>query len=282
MSDLTTPELAKLLAEPFDPKTVKFKPAVVQGNRALALAYVDARVIQDRLDEVLGTANWQDEYESLPDGSVTCRLRIRFGGEWVTKMDVGSPSEQPDEHDRVKAAFSDALKRAAIKFGVGRYLYRLPSTWCDYDPQKRQFRQLPSLPGPARRPAAAPEKATRAEPPADERPTREACEEIDRLAKALHPHDATWLAKALDEKFGVELPAMLTKDEAERVLSGLKDRAAAAKKEGTTEKKAKSRTTKTALAANGQPAARKQQPPTETESAADADQPLGESDDERF
>lgn len=47
-------ELTAALAAPFDPREVKFKPAVVSGNRALALAYVDARVIQDRLDEVLG------------------------------------------------------------------------------------------------------------------------------------------------------------------------------------------------------------------------------------
>jgi len=139
-------KVTQALAAPFDPSLVKFKPAVVQGNRALALAYVDARVIQDRLDEVLGVENWQDEYDSLPDGSVVCRLRLRLGEGWVTKVDVGSPSEQPDEHDRVKAAFSDALKRAAVKFGISRYLYRLPSTWCDYDPQKRQFRQLPQLP----------------------------------------------------------------------------------------------------------------------------------------
>jgi hypothetical protein len=140
-------ELTQALAAPFDPAVVKFKPAVIQGNRALALAYVDARVIQDRLDEVLGVENWQDAYDSLSDGSVVCRLRLRLGDQWVTKVDVGSPSEQPDEHDRVKAAFSDALKRAAVKFGIGRYLYRLPSTWCDYDSQKRQFRQLPQLPG---------------------------------------------------------------------------------------------------------------------------------------
>jgi len=140
--------ITEALAAHFDPSEVKFKPAVVQGNRALALAYVDARVIQDRLDDVLGVENWQDEYDHLPDGSVVCRLRLRLGEEWITKVDVGSPSEQPDEHDRGKAAFSDALKRAAVKFGVGRYLYRLPATWCDYDPQKRQLRQLPSLPSP--------------------------------------------------------------------------------------------------------------------------------------
>jgi hypothetical protein len=141
--------LMEALASPFAADEVKFKPAVVSGNRALALAYVDARVIQDRLDEVLGVAGWQDEYECLPDGSVVCRLRLRLGDEWITKMDVGGPSEQPDEGDRRKAAFSDALKRAAVKFGVGRYLYRLPQLWVDYDPQKRQFVRKPTIPASA-------------------------------------------------------------------------------------------------------------------------------------
>jgi hypothetical protein len=53
--------VAGALAAPFDPREVRFKPGVVSGNRALALAYVDARVIQDRLDEVLGVMGWQDE-----------------------------------------------------------------------------------------------------------------------------------------------------------------------------------------------------------------------------
>src|SRR5262249_19928536 len=88
--------ITRALAAPFDPKEVRFKPAVVSGNRALALAYVDARVVQDRLDEVLGVEGWQDNYKCLPDGSVVCRLRLRLGEEWVTKVDVGGPSEQPD------------------------------------------------------------------------------------------------------------------------------------------------------------------------------------------
>jgi len=138
--------LMKALAAPFNATEVRFKPAVVSGNRALALAYVDARVIQDRLDDVLGVSGWQDDYECLPDGAVVCRLRIRVGDEWLTKVDVGGPSEQPDEGDRRKAAFSDALKRAAVKFGIGRYLYRLPSQWADYDPQRRQFVKTPALP----------------------------------------------------------------------------------------------------------------------------------------
>jgi hypothetical protein len=141
---MTEPTAA--LSAPFELKEVKFKPQSVKGNRALALAYIDCRVIQDRLDDVLGVENWMDEYEILAEGSVMCRLKLKLNGEWVTKTDVGSPSEQPDQGDRLKAAFSDALKRAAVKFGIGRYLYRLPAVWTDYDPQKKQFSQTPQLP----------------------------------------------------------------------------------------------------------------------------------------
>lgn len=150
-------EITRALAEPFEQGEVKFKPQSVKGNRALALAYIDARLIQDRLDDVLGVEGWQDEYQLLPDGSVLCRLRLKLGKRWITKMDVGSPSEQPDGGDRLKAAFSDALKRAAVKFGIGRYLYRLTAVWTDYDPVKRQFTQTPQLPPFARpTPKAAP------------------------------------------------------------------------------------------------------------------------------
>jgi hypothetical protein len=125
MSEREAAEVLKALAAPFDAGEVKFKPAVVSGNRALALPYIDARAVQDRLDEVLGVAGWQDAYKVL-HGSVMCRLRLLLGGRWVAKSDVGGQSEQPDGGDRTKAAFSDALKRAAVKFGIGRYLYRLP------------------------------------------------------------------------------------------------------------------------------------------------------------
>jgi hypothetical protein len=106
-------EIGAALAAPFDPEDVHFKPQAVSGNRALAIAYTDARAIQDRLDEVLGVDGWEDEHSCLPDGSVVCRLRLRLGSDRITKVDVGSPSKQPDNGDWPKAAFSDALKRVA-------------------------------------------------------------------------------------------------------------------------------------------------------------------------
>jgi hypothetical protein len=200
--------LMKALAAPFEASEVRFKPAVVSGNRALALAYVDARVIQDRLDEVLGVIDWQDDYECLPDGSVVCRLRIRVGGEWLTKVDVGGPSEQPDEGDRRKAAFSDALKRAAVKFGVGRYLYRLQSQWADYDPKKKQFVRPPQLPEsalPEPKPAPASAAPAKKQPPARPAPEKPAAKAAGHalpadgaeLQRRLSDYDARLAAQGL-------------------------------------------------------------------------------------
>jgi hypothetical protein len=121
----------------------------VTGTRPPAAAHIDSRAVQDRLDEALGVAGWHDDYQCLPGGSVVCRLRCRIGGEWLAEVDVGGPIEQADGGDRPKAAFIDALKRAAVKFGVGRYLYRLASHWLDYDPRRKQFKQTPRLPGAA-------------------------------------------------------------------------------------------------------------------------------------
>ena len=193
----TVEEITSALSRPFDPAVVRFKPAVVSGNRALALAYVDARAILDRLDEVMGVVGWQDDYECLPDGSVVCKLRLKIGDDWITKVDVGGPSEQPDGGDRLKAAFSDALKKASVKFGLGRYLYRLPSQWCDYDPQKRQFTRPPTLPAaatpkPTAKSTDKPVVAAKPKPPANGLP-KSGKELLERLAA----HDGRLAAEGL-------------------------------------------------------------------------------------
>lgn len=151
------------LAAPFAPGIVRFKPGATAGGRALAMPYVTARDVMDRLDQVVGPAGWKVRYDFLAEGNVMCFLSLRLGAEWIEKSDVGGPSEQPDEGDRVKAAVSDSLKRAAVVWGVGRYLYRLPAQWCDYDSTKRRFVREPSLPDTTR--PAIPPRPTAAAPP---------------------------------------------------------------------------------------------------------------------
>jgi len=140
-----TPE-ALALAAPFPMAEIHWKPASVSGNRAAVVAYIDVRTICDRLDAVLGVAGWQDTYQDLGQGAVVCSLSCKVLGEWVTKQDVGGQPKRAAEGGPMKAAFSDALKRAAAKFGIGRYLHRLPPFWVDYDPEKKQVKSQPKLP----------------------------------------------------------------------------------------------------------------------------------------
>jgi hypothetical protein len=95
------------------------------GNKALALAYLDARDVMDRLDAVCGPANWSDSYVESAKGRVICTISIKCGDEWVSKSDGAGDTDVEGE----KGGISDAFKRAAVKWGVGRYLYRMPSIW---------------------------------------------------------------------------------------------------------------------------------------------------------
>jgi hypothetical protein len=145
MSDDVNHELRQCLAAPFAPDEIQWKPAAVTNGRALAICYVSVRAVMDRLDDVFGVGGWQTSYRETPDG-VNCRLDVWIGDRWIQHEDFGAFSEQPDGGDRVKAAYSDALKRVAIHVGVGRYLHAVPNQWLPWDPKARKFLQEPHLP----------------------------------------------------------------------------------------------------------------------------------------
>jgi hypothetical protein len=114
------PDIFAGLSEPFDGSEIKERP---QGGRKLS--YITARTAMSRFDLVVGPENWWDEYTVLSDTSVLCKLSIRLpDGMVVTKQDVGGAAGMSDSGDDDKSTFSDAYKRAAVKFGVGRHLYQ--------------------------------------------------------------------------------------------------------------------------------------------------------------
>jgi hypothetical protein len=187
---MTQQDIQKALAEPFPADAVGWKVQTVAKDqpRALAVAYIDARCVIDRLNAVVGLGGWQDAYDLLPDGCVVCRLSVRIDGEWVTKVDVGGESDQSNGGDKRKAAFSDSLKRAAVKFGVARYLYDLPGVWCDYDPKKKQLAKTPALPAWASPRSAEPRS------PAAATVSGGQLAELERLLKAAAADRAKFLA----------------------------------------------------------------------------------------
>jgi hypothetical protein len=113
------PDLFAALSAQFDAQETR---ARMQGGRQVQ--YITARTAMNRLDSVLGPENWWDEY--VPgENSVLCRLTVRLpDGSTLTKADAGGYAGMADQGDDDKSGFSDAFKRAAVKFGVGRYLYR--------------------------------------------------------------------------------------------------------------------------------------------------------------
>jgi hypothetical protein len=130
------------LASEFSPREVKTRS---QAGRTFS--YVTARSVMNRLDDVLGPTNWWDRYVPGENG-VLCELTIRLpDGSILTKCDVGGYAAMQDEGDNEKSGVSDAIKRAAIKLGVGRYLYRdgVPSFALD----RYEFENVAPEPGPA-------------------------------------------------------------------------------------------------------------------------------------
>lgn len=114
------PEFWANLFAKFDPQDIKVR----RGPGGRDLQYVTARTVMNRLDDVVGPENWYDVYEHV-HGGIMCELTIRMpDGTLRTKVDGAAFATDEDEEDIHKACYSEALKRAAVKFGVARYLYR--------------------------------------------------------------------------------------------------------------------------------------------------------------
>jgi hypothetical protein len=117
------------LCAPFPTKSISWRVGrkSKDGKKAQVLAYIDARDVMGRLDRTVGWENWEDTYREVGAGRIVCSLSIIVNGVRVTKEDGAGVSDIEGE----KGALSDALKRAAVKFGVGRYLYYLDAPWVE-------------------------------------------------------------------------------------------------------------------------------------------------------
>lgn len=103
------------LRRPFTVAAVKFKPqSVTKTGKTICVAYIDARLASERLNMIV-PEDWTDAYRPVQGGLMWCDLTVCG----VTRSDVGE--------GQGKAIVSDALKRAAVKFGVGVSLYAVPS-----------------------------------------------------------------------------------------------------------------------------------------------------------
>lgn len=143
-------ELLAALSEPFPAEAIDWRVGATNSEKTkgIALAYIQARPVMERLDEVVGPENWTDTYAPIQDknGMVgfICTLSLRISGEWVAKTDGADTSDI----EAIKGGISDAFKRAAVKWGVGRYLYDLPNVWVPIEARGKSvvLKETPKLP----------------------------------------------------------------------------------------------------------------------------------------
>ena len=134
-----------------------------EGTRGLVVAYIDARQVFSRLDELFGPDGWQTGYRVLDTASGALECTLTVGG--ISKSDVGYPNRSGDE-EPLKAAYSDATKRAAVQWGIGRWLYDEEAQWVGIDQQGRVVNERKPVAG-GQKPAASEQNRR---PPTEHRP----------------------------------------------------------------------------------------------------------------
>ena len=121
----------KQLDNPFKPSDIEWRVQQMGWNGekpwAMVLAYVTNRAIMMRLDDVFGKMNWQNIYKEAPCGGVLCGISVKSNGEWVTKWDGAENTAV----EATKGGLSGAMKRCAVQWGIGRYLYNLEVGFAD-------------------------------------------------------------------------------------------------------------------------------------------------------
>lgn len=134
---MSNENILEKLRLPFHPSHVTWKPQAVSKDqtKAMACAYADLRAYQNRLDEVCGM-DWSLTYTPWGENRIVCHLTING----VTRSSTGESDSQSERSEIGGTAMeAQAMKRACAMFGLGRYLYALPSAWVEYDAQTKQF-----------------------------------------------------------------------------------------------------------------------------------------------
>ena len=139
----TYEEIMAAFAAPFSAGDVDWRitSTTKEKDRGLAVPYVKSRAIQTRLDEVVGPYNWRTNYTPWHSvgqtASQLCGLAVycEERKEWIQKCD----GAENTDYEPVKGGISDSFKRAAVVWGIGRYLYGIDGIWVDIEQKGKSY-----------------------------------------------------------------------------------------------------------------------------------------------
>lgn len=140
-------EILEAFGKPFPASDISWRLQYVDKEKleGFAVPYLDARAIADRLDEVVGPFRWKPSYTPWHDyvtnqgrrPSQLCTIYIydEERNEWIGKADGAEDSDI----EPIKGGLSDAFKRAAVRWNIGRYLYKFQTVWVKAKKQGSSF-----------------------------------------------------------------------------------------------------------------------------------------------
>lgn len=121
------------LSAPFDEKTIGIKVQSFnkEKTKAMLVAYVQHTDVYARIEQIDPAWSFQvTSLQPIKDG-VSVRGNMTIKG--VTRENAGEGGDE-------KSAISDCIKRCAMLFGVGRYLYDSETVWVEYNDQRDKYR----------------------------------------------------------------------------------------------------------------------------------------------
>jgi hypothetical protein len=112
----------KDLQKPLDIADIDFRvQSINKGGFATILAYKDARVDINRLNDVCGVLGWKREHTRENKNCIVSIWNDEIK-QWVSKEDTGTESMAEAQ----KGLASDSFKRSCFNFGIGIELYDYP------------------------------------------------------------------------------------------------------------------------------------------------------------
>jgi hypothetical protein len=117
------------LTAPILPNEIEWRvQSQTSTGKLIVVPYINNRCVMHRFDAAFGAENWTSEFREISNGFI-CRLTviIKDSNRIVHREDGASKTNIEPE----KGGISDAMKRAAVQFGLGRCLYDYPRVFIE-------------------------------------------------------------------------------------------------------------------------------------------------------
>jgi hypothetical protein len=117
----------EILTAPIQPNEIEWRvQSVTSTGKMIVVPYINNRCVMQRFDAAFGPTNWKSEFREITNGFI-CRLTVYLDGQFIYREDGASKTNIEPE----KGGISDAMKRAAVQFGLGRCLYDYPKVFIE-------------------------------------------------------------------------------------------------------------------------------------------------------